>query len=79
MVPCAIGHDIESRPQSDMCSPDSGRIMEYEVMKHKSKACLRYDKIPSGAGMHLLWKYPSKQKEASDEKVMEKLCISLFF
>ena len=28
MAPCAIGHDIESRPQSYMCSPDSGRIMQ---------------------------------------------------
>ena len=55
MVPCAIGHDIEIRPQSDMCSPDSGRIMEYEVMTHNSKAWLPYNnKIPSGAGMHLL-------------------------
>ena len=53
MIPCAIGHDIDSRPQSDMCSPDSWRIMEYEVTKHKSKACLRYNKIPSGAGMQL--------------------------
>ena len=42
-----------------MCSPDSRRIMEYEVRKHKSKACLRYNNIPSGAEMHLLWKYPS--------------------
>ena len=54
MVPCVIGHAIESRQQSDMCSPDSGCIMEYEVMKRKSKACLRYNKMPSGAGMHLL-------------------------
>ena len=44
-INCAIGHGIESRPQSDTCSPDSGRIMEYEDMKHNSKACLRYDKI----------------------------------
>ena len=78
-VPCAIEHDIESRPQSDMCSPDSGRIMEYDVTKHKSKACLRHNKIPSGAGMHILWKYPSKQREAFDEKVTEKLCIHVFF
>ena len=38
MVPCAIGHDTESRTQLDMCSSDSWRIMVYEVMKHKSKA-----------------------------------------
>ena len=37
-----------------MCSLDSVRTMEYEVMKHKSKACLRYNKISSEAGMHLL-------------------------
>ena len=38
MVTCAIGHDAEIRPQLNMWSSDSWRIMVYEVMKHKSKA-----------------------------------------
>ena len=56
-VPCAIiGHDMETRPQSDMCSSDFARIMVCEVMKHISKTCLDYDKITSEVRMHLLWK-----------------------
>ena len=79
MAPCAIGHDIDSRPQSDMCSPDSGRIMEYEVMKHKSKACLRYNNLQELECTFHEISFQTKEKEASDEKVMEKLCISRFF
>ena len=78
MVPCAIGHDIDSRPQSDMCSPDSGRIVEYEVTKHKYKACLQYNKIPSVAGMHLLRKYPSKQRQKFDEKSLKNCVFHVF-
>ena len=78
MVPFTIGHDIDSRPQSDMCSPDSGRIVEYEVTKHKYKACLRYNKIPSVAVMHLLWKYPSKQREEFDEKSLKMYVFHVF-
>ena len=35
-----------------MCSPDTGRIMEYEFMNHKAKVCLQYDKVTPGTGMH---------------------------
>ena len=35
MVPCKIGQVTDSKPQLDMCSPDIGRIMEYDTMKHK--------------------------------------------
>ena len=34
MVPCIIGQVTDSKPQIDMCSPDIGRIMEYDTMKH---------------------------------------------
>ena len=30
MVQCAIGQNIDSKPQSDMYSPDIRHIMEYE-------------------------------------------------
>ena len=59
MVPCAIwweSQDTGSKPQSDMCTPDTGHIMEYEFMKHKAKAYLQYNEIIPGAGMHLLLK-----------------------
>ena len=55
--------DSETRPQSDMCSSDSGRIMVYEVMKHKSKAYFDYDKITSGVRMHLFLKIAFQTKE----------------
>ena len=46
MVPCAIGHDTEIRPQSDICASYSWRIMVYEVMRHKSiNPRHEYDKI----------------------------------
>ena len=45
--------DITRRAgHNEIC--DSARIMVYEVMKHKSKACLDYDKITLGVRMHLL-------------------------
>ena len=36
-VPCAIRQDIDSRPQSEMYSPDTctRRTMGYDFMKHK--------------------------------------------
>ena len=46
-----LGMTLTAGYNQIMCSPDSGRIMEYEVMNHQSKACLRYNKITSEAGM----------------------------
>ena len=50
-------------------------IMQHEVMKKKSEACLQYDEITLGAGMHLSLKQAPKQREVSDEKVVEILWI----
>ena len=74
MLPCVIGHEIDSKLQPGMYSPDTERIMEYEFMKHISKACIQYDEIA-----HWDWNAPSKQSKALEEKITERLWISRVF
>ena len=54
--------------------------MDHEFMKHKATTCLQYDKENNpGTGIRKVKTEPSKQKEASEEKVEEKLWISRLF
>ena len=81
MVPCAIGHDTESRPQLDMCSSDSWRIMAYDVMKHKSKAWVRLDNFRGKDAPFMKIAFQTKESiwRRSHGETMDFMCFSKGF
>ena len=79
MVPCTIGQAIDSKPQSDMCSPETGGIVEYELMNHKAKACLLYGKVTQGAGIHFYENNRPNQGKNLKKKSRRNYGFHMFF
>ena len=82
MVPSAIGHDTESRPQADMCPSDSWRIMVHTRLWNINPRH-EYDKITLGVRLHLFIKIAFQKKESiwrkCRDETMDFTCFSKGF